>query len=125
MFFRFAAEIQSIANGFLPIDDIKGYDELVDLADNFDPTSGIFIVGNSNDDSGVYILLYNGTKTANSKVEPINVYDNDDLVIMFYEEDAMVKLTLGKGDKVYLKCWQANTIPIGEHKAFFFTGWKI
>jgi len=59
---RFAAEIRTLSSPFyLPVGDVKGYNEFVDIGDNFNPETGIFTVGD-NEEEGIYMFLYDGKK---------------------------------------------------------------
>ena len=46
----------------MPRGDIKGYDELIDVGNNFNPSTGVFTVGNKEEDEGTYVFLFWGRK---------------------------------------------------------------
>merc|ERR1719270_740502 len=53
---RFAVVIDSVS--YLPSGDIKYYDELIDVGNNFNPSTGVFTVGE--EEEGTYVFLYSG-----------------------------------------------------------------
>jgi len=128
---RFAAEIRS--NGYIIWleGDITGYDELIDVGNNFNPSTGVFTV----EDEGTYVFLYSGRKNGDNGQEGrIYVYKNGNTVIQYdSEQDAshylqMNSITasnLKKGDEIKLWNYFDDSIYVSSSRPFTFTGYKI
>ena len=113
--------------------DITGFTELVDVGDNFDPTTGRFKIKDEVE-KGMYSLHISALKNG-SKGKPgrISVYKNQDLVQTIYETDGgdylmmniVVTLYLQIGDEVKLENIYDESIFVDGAHPFTFTGYKI
>jgi len=129
---RFAAEKRS--GYYLPTGDITGYDELIDVGNNFNPSTGVFTVGNKEEDEGTYVFLFSGRKDASGKEGYIKVYKNGIQVQYNYESDAshvlqmndIMSFNLEKGDRIKLhNSWSDSIYVQSDYHPFTFTGYKI
>ena len=133
-FFRFVAVKRSAPNNYLPNGDITDYDELIDVGDHFNPSTGVFTVGNKEEDEGTYVFLFSGPKSgSNGKKGRISVFKNGNEVQSNYESDAsqfllmnsIMSINLKKGDEIKLYNWNADSIYVRSDYPFTFTGYKI
>jgi len=133
---RFAAEIRpSSVHGYnLPSGDIKGYDELIDVGNNFNPSTGVFTVGSKPEDEGTYVFLFSGYKDeTNGKEGDISVYKNGNYVQVYQETDASHRLqmndimsfNLKKEDQIKLYNYIDDSIHVQSTIPFAFTGYKM
>jgi len=130
---RFAAEKRS--GRYLPRGDIKGYDELIDIGNNFNPSTGVFIVGNKEEDEGTYVFFFSGHKDGyHGKEGYIDVYKNGNWVQRNYETDAshslrmndIMSFILKKGDEIKLVNNKDDSIYVdSDYRPFTFTGYKV
>ena len=133
-FFRFAAEKRSAPNNYLPVGDIKGYNELIDVGNNFNPSTGVFKVGNKEEDVGTYVFFYSGRKSGyEGQYGDIFVKKNGQTVQSNYEDlanyhlqmNGILSFNLKKGDEIKLHNRHDNSIFVPWSKPFTFTGYKI
>ena len=111
---------------------ITKYDELIDIADNFNTSSGIFTVGPKAEDAGSYIFLYGGWKNP-GYFGIISVFKNDEVIQLNMEDDkehilkinGMFTLNLKQGDHVKLSNEFYGSIDIRTTRPFTFTGFKM
>ena len=135
--FRFSAEIRPTDSYYrneyiLPVGAINNYEELIDVAGNFNPSSGIFTVGNNIDDSGTYIFFYGGWKNP-GHFGVISISKNEEIIQLNMEDDkentlkisGMFTLKLQSGDQVKLSNEFEDSIDIRTTRPFTFTGYKI
>jgi len=131
---RFAAEIRSSSYIIWLEGDITGYDELIDVGNNFNPSTGVFTVGNKEEDEGTYVFLFSGRKDASGKEGYIKVYKNGIQVQYNYESDAshvlqmndIMSFNLEKGDRIKLhNSWSDSIYVQSDYHPFTFTGYKI
>jgi len=133
---RFAAEKRS--GYYLPTGDITGYDELIDVGNNFNPSTGVFTVGNKEEDEGTYVFLFSGFKSPpktlpNGKEGFIKVYKNGIEVQYNWESDAsrdlqmnhIMSFNLNKGDEIKLYNVYDHSIVVRNYEPFTFTGYKV
>ena len=118
----------------MPAGDIKDYDELIDVGDNFNPSTGVFTVGNKEEDEGTYVFLFSGFKGSNYGKEGwIEVYKNGNRVQYNYESDAshstqmndIMSINLKRGDEIKLNNYYDDSIYVDSIRPFIFTGYKI
>ena len=64
-----------MTQGYLSPGYITNYDELIDVGNNFNPSTGVFTVGNKEEDEGTYVFLFSGRKWS-GKDGHIKVYKN-------------------------------------------------
>ena len=133
-FLRFAAQKRSAPINYLPTGDITDYDELIDVGNNFNPSTGVFTVGNKEEHEGTYVFLFSGRKSdAKGKEGLIKFYKNGDYVQSNVESDAsnslqmnsIVPFNLKKGDEIKLKNDYDDSIYVTSNEPFTFTGYKI
>jgi len=133
---RFVAEIRSTPQGtYLPTGDIKDYDELIDVGDNFNPSTGVFTVGSNEEDEGTYVFQYSCYKNGDSGMEGhIYVMNNIEGIVQgFYEEDrsslqmnGISSFNLKSGSQINLYNVQfGESIFVANGYPFIFTGFKI
>jgi len=135
---RFAAEIRPYSYSYLPKGDIKGYNELIDVGNNFNPSTGVFTVGNKEEDEGTYVFLFSGYKSRsnglyNGKEGFIKVYKNGNRVQDNYETDtshslqmnSIVSVNLKKGDEIKLYNYYDDSVVVRSGHPFTFTGYKV
>ena len=116
----------------MPEGVITGYQRLIDVAGNFDTSSGIFTVGNKDEETGIYTFFYAGWKNP-GYLGAITVSKNDEIIQLNMEDDrehtlqinGMFSLNLEKGDKVKLSNQFAGSIDIRKTRPFTFTGYKV
>ena len=139
--FRFAAEIRPEQPTTLVYNDlgpgvINWYDELIDVADNFNPSTGVFTVGDKDDDSGSYVFLFSARRTepgSRSYLDQIyiqknglDVYHSTDNSDNETEINGMVTVNLEKGDEIQLKIGQKyTTFFVANDTPLSFMGYKI
>jgi len=134
---RFVAEIRQLfgASGYyLPVGDITDYNELIDVDDNFNPSTGVFTVGNKEEDEGTYVFHLSGYKEGEyGKNGDIKVYINGfDNYQYTYESDTshslqmndIMSFNLKKGDEIKLHNDVDNSIWVSFYRPFTFTGYK-
>ena len=118
----------------MPYGDIKGYDELIDVGNNFNPSTGVFTVGNKEEDEGTYVFHFSGKKSGfNGKEGYIKVFKNDIYVQYNSETDAshslqinhIMSFNLKKEDQIKLYNYNADSIYVDSNVPFTFTGYKI
>ena len=119
----------------MPSGDITGFNELVDVGDIFNPTTGRLSI-NDEQQEGKYVLHINAYKSRNNRNRgKIWVYKNQSLVQLIVEEDVendsmmntVLTLHLQKGDEVKLKndlCCD-KSIYVEYKYPLTFTGYKI
>ena len=114
--------------------DITDYDELIDVGDNFNPSTGVFTVGNKEEDEGTYVFLFSGHKNGDHGKEGwIEVYKNGGYVQWNLETDASNSLrmndimlfNLKKGDEIKLYNYYYDSIEVWSIYPFTFTGYKV
>ena len=128
--FRFAAEIRSRPGNYLSSGYITNYIELIDVANNFNPNTGVFTVGYGQD--GTYVFYYSGPK-GNKKTATLNVYKNKNSIqnnhVSFtthrLQFNGMVTVKLRKGDYIRLHNAQNNALGAAGIYPFTFTGYLI
>ena len=117
----------------MPPGDIKDYDELIDVGNNFNPSTGVFTVG-SKEDEGTYVFLFSGYKISDyGKEGRIRVYRNGNDVQLNRELDAshalhmndIMSFNLKKGDEIKLHNDVADSIYVVDYYPFTFTGYKV
>ena len=118
----------------MPVGDIKDYDELIDVGNNFNPSTGVFTVGNKEEDEGTYVFLFSGHKIGTQgDWARIWVYKNGDLVQDNTESDTSIlqmnhimSFNLKKGDQIKLyNVYDSIMVDSYNHFAFTFTGYKV
>ena len=118
----------------MPEGDIKGYNELIDVGNNFNPSTGVFTVGNKEEDEGTYVFHFSGLKSGTyGKDGYIKVYKNGIFVQQNYEEDTshdlqmnhIMSFNLKKGDEIKLYNRYDYAIFVTSQNPFTFTGYKI
>ena len=118
----------------MPYGDITGYDELIDVGDNFNPSTGVFTVGDKEEDEGTYIFLFSGYKNGSEgKYGEIDVYKNGNLVQWNQESDVshdlqtncIMSFNLKKGDEIKLYNVYDDSIVVSSYHPFTFTGYKV
>ena len=138
----------------MPHGDITDYDELIDVGDNFNPSTGVFTVGKKQEDEGTYVFLLSGRKNGAGKnrdgkrrriVGDIRVKkaltENCgnkcgklfDTVQNIFEKDtsntiqlsSMVSVNLKQGDQIKLYNSKDDSIYIGPGTPFTLTGYKV
>ena len=118
----------------MPRGDIKGYDELIDVGNNFNPSTGVFTVGNKEEEEGTYVFLFSGRKDSfYGKAGDIDVYKNGNWVQSNYESDvshdlemnSMVSFNLKRGDEIWLNNGRYYSIEVGSTKPLTFIGYKL
>jgi len=131
---RFAAQIGPSLGYYLSVGYITDYDELIDVGNNFNPSTGVFTVGNKEEDQGTYVFLFSGYKIGgNGKKGRILVYKNGIQVQYNYETDAshslqmndIMSFNLKKGDEIKLYNDYDDSIYVSSVDPFTFTGYKI
>ena len=114
--------------------DITGYDELIDVGNNFNPSTGVFTVGNKEEDEGTYVFQFSGYKSGeHGKKGRILVYKNGNFVQDIDETDTshwlrmndIMSFNLEKGDEIKLWNYVDDSIYIDSHYPFTFTGYKV
>ena len=118
----------------MPAGDIKDYDELIDVGNNFNPSTGVFTVGDKEEDDGTYVFLFSVRKSGSyGKEGRIRVYKNGNLVQENYETDTshflqmndIMSFNLEKGDEIKLYNWNDDSIHVSSVNPFTFTGYKV
>ena len=114
---------------------IKDYDDLSDVANNFNPVTEVFTVGNKDEQEGTYIFSYSGYKIVNGNVLHIYVHKNEELHALQINSESdwmnslqingFVTVYLKKGDIIMLKNYNDKSIWIENIRPFTFTGHKI
>jgi len=129
---RFAAEIRSF--GYLPQGHITGYNELIDVGNNFNPSTGYFTVGDKEEDEGTYVFLFSGRKDGDyGKDGWIDVYKNGNFVQRNQESDAshdlqmndIMSFNLKVRDQINLENRYDDSIYVASYLPFTFTGYKV
>ena len=118
----------------MPVGDITGYEELIDVGNNFNPSTGVFTVGNKEEDEGTYVFFFSGRKSGTyGKIGHIMVYKNGNAVQYNWESDAshdlqmndIMSFNLKKGDEIKLNNYYADSIYVSGLYPFTFTGYKL
>ena len=120
----------------MPRGDIKNYDELIDVVNNFNPSTGVFTVGNK-EDEGDYFFLFSGSKDGDYGKEGwIKVYKNgivqhnwDNFKAPHFGIHQMNSIisfeALKKGDEIKLNNFYDDSIYVNSVIPFLFTGYKM
>ena len=104
------------------------------MGDNFNPSTGVFTVGNKEEYEGTYVFLFSGVKSEGYRKEAlIKVYKNGNEVQYNFESDAshhlqvnsIVSFNLKKEDQIKLYNYNADSIYVDSNVPFTFTGYKI
>ena len=140
--FRFAAEIRPEQPTTLVYNDlgpgvINWYDELIDVADNFNPSTGVFTVGDKDDDSGSYVFLSSARITEpggryllldqiSIQKNGWDVYHSTDNSDNETDINGMVTINLGNEDEIQLKIREKwTTFFVANDTPLSFMGYKI
>ena len=114
--------------------DITDYDELIDVANNFNPSTGVFTVGNQEEDKGTYVFLFSGHKSRYyGKKGSIQFHKNGVCVQATSETDDshdlhidnIMSINLDKGDQIKLYNYYDASIYVNYEYPFTFTGFKV
>ena len=116
---------------YLPRGYIYNYEELIDVAHNFNETTGAFSV-KKEDDAGIYIFFIRGFRNGGQ----ISMVDQEyDVIAKFPDYDdkglefkEVVTVNLSNGSSISLFCDNSDSIKVGQlqdNYSFDFWGWKI
>ena len=137
-FFRFTAEIREPSNSYLPFGDIRNYTELIDVGNHFNPSTGVFNVGNNEEDQGTYVFFFSAYKWNAKTDAQIYIYKNGQEIQRIWEQLSksdesnslqiigMTTVNLKIGDKINLSNDADETIYVRSNSyPFSFIGYKV
>ena len=113
---------------------ITGFVELIDVAGNFNPSTGVFTIGNKVEEQGTYLFLFGGLNLGGPSLGKISVLKNGVIVQYIqdnerdnsYQLNGMATLNLVTGDQVKLSnSLYSDLIDVSYNYPFLFTGYKI
>merc|ERR1712110_430379 len=128
---RFVAEIRPPTSFYyLPVGNITGYDELIDVGSNFSPESGVF----TSPDDATYVFIVDSQKSGqygNFGAIWINV--NGDHTQDVWEKDAehglhlngLTAVNLKRGDEVNVFNAMADSVEVYCDGPFTFIGYQV
>ena len=131
IFDRFVAEIRPPTSFYwLPVGNITGFDELIDVGSNFNPDTGVFTSPND----ATYVFIVDSQKSAlHEKFGGIWINVNGDHTQDVWEKDAehalhlngLTAVNLKKDDEVNVYNALADSIEVYCDGPFTFIGYQV